>query len=121
MNVENKASKELSNKPRGTDLKSLVTMGEEKEETINAMSVLLDSTDINLKTELSDKEILEISKLEVLGDRINSGVLNDFLLKFKELRVSKNRQGRKEFIMANDDDGNKDGLMKTFFNDLMGK
>jgi len=109
------------------DLEGLSTFEEDNEnresEREKTLRILLDKKDINLKTELSDKEILEIARLQVISERINSNSLALFLSSFKELRVSKNRQGRKEIIGAMQDDDTKDkhGFFDQFVTDLVGK
>jgi len=87
------------------------------------LQILLDTKDINLKTELNDREILEISKLQVVSQRINSVSLALFLSGFKELRVSKNRQGRKEIVGAIQDDDTKknNNFFDQFITDMIGK
>lgn len=109
------------------DLEGLMTITETEPENQDSdrdkvMQILLDKKDINLKTELNDVEILEIAKLEVLSTRINSSSLTDFLTKFKELRVSKDRQGRQEIIGAIQDDDTKKsgGFFDQFVTDLVG-
>ena len=112
----------------GFDLDSLSTFEENREkpedsEREKILQILLESKDINLKTELSDTEILEISKLQVISNSIVSPSLDLFLLNFKELRVSKNRQGRKEIVGAIQDDETKKGnnFFDQFITDLVGK
>jgi hypothetical protein len=109
-----------------TDLASLTQFEEIIEPTESdsdkVLEILLDRKDINLKTELNDKEILEIARLEVLSTKINSPSLASFLSKFKELRVSKDRQGRKEIIGAIQGNNTKssNGFFDQFVTDLVG-
>lgn len=83
---------------------------------------LLDTKDINLKTELSDTEIKEIAKLQVIAGKCRSEILYYFLEEFKSLRVSKNRQGRKEIIGSSLEDKRhlQQGFMGEFMNNIFG-
>ena len=110
------------------DLNSLTTLEEDKGEIEpsdkeKVLEILLNTENINLKTELNDKEILELARLEIIGLRIHSVSLLSFLDKFKELRVSKDRQGRKEIIGAvQDEDVKKNGgFFDQFVSDLTGR
>jgi len=110
------------------DLQSLTTFEEEVPEEepsdkTKVLQILLEPENINLKTELIDREIIELARLEVVKDKINSPSLDLFLQSFKELRVSKNRQGRKEIVgAAQDDDVKKSqGFFDQFVTDLVGK
>lgn len=107
------------------DLDSLSVIEEEKDnesERQKTLQILLEKKNINLKTELSDDEILELTKLEVINERIHSTSLSTFMSKFKELRVSKDRQGRKEIIGAMQDDETKKGggFFDQFITDMIG-
>ena len=55
---------------------------------------------IHQKTELSDEEIREINKLDLLGKVFHIKHMDDFLNGFMRLRVSKQRKGRTEFLQA---------------------
>lgn len=101
------------------DLDSLTTINEEDEESEKdkVLKLLMDKKDIGLKTELSDQEIMEISKLLVIADRIESDALKQFLKTFQLLRVSKQRQGRKEIIASLKDEESRDKM--GFFANFM--
>jgi len=110
------------------DLDNLTTLEEDVPEDTpgideKILEILLNTKDINLKTELNDKEILEISRLEILSQKTNNNVLNEFLTTFKELRVSKDRQGRKEILGAIQDNSTKQqsGFFNQFVEDIIGK
>jgi len=109
------------------DLNSLTTFEESKipeEESSNAkiLEILLDNKNINLKTEVSDGEILELAKLETVANKLNNNILAQFLTTFKELRVSKNRQGRKEIVgNIREEEEKSRNFIDQFVGDLAGK
>jgi len=55
---------------------------------------------IEAKTDLSQEQIVEICKLKHLARKYKMGELGLFIKEFMRLSISKNRQGRKEFIDA---------------------
>lgn len=128
MTEEMNLDKDIANREKlKTDLEGLTTFEEGKDEPEESdkdkvLQILLDPEGINLKTELNDKEILEISRLHVVAERIGSKSLDSFLKNFKELRVSKGRQGRKEIIgaMQEDDVKKSEGFFNQFVTDLVG-
>lgn len=65
---------------------------------------LFDIDDIEGKTELSGEQVMIVSRLKVMGDRLveKYGIdsINKFIKNFLELQVSKDRQSRKEFVSA---------------------
>ena len=109
-----------------TDIDSLSVIEDEQEEEQSSkdkvLETLLTRKNINLKTELNDREILEIAKLEVVAERIDSDMISSFLSKFKELRISKDRQGRTEIIGASQDDftKNRQGFFDQFVTGIGG-
>ena len=57
--------------------------------------------ELNLKTELSDRELKTITKIEILNQIFNNHKATKNLLEeFKQLRVSSGRKGRTELITA---------------------
>lgn len=64
------------------------------------LETLFTTTDLNFKTDLSDKEIKILTKLSTLSDLLNLPDLKTIVKEFKELRVSKSRQGRQELVQA---------------------
>lgn len=55
---------------------------------------------INLKTELNDKEISYITKIQFMQEMYGMHTLDNAVNQFKQLRVSKDRKSRAEFINA---------------------
>jgi hypothetical protein len=55
---------------------------------------------INLKTELSDREIATITKIQFMQEMYGLHTLENAVMQFKQLRVSKDRKSRGEFINA---------------------
>jgi len=53
---------------------------------------------IKLLTDLSDEEIMVLSLLSTIGEKLKLNVLNKFCSNFCLYRVSKARAGRKEFV-----------------------
>ncbi|MDY0292681.1 MAG: hypothetical protein RBR02_10150 [Desulfuromonadaceae bacterium] len=56
--------------------------------------------DIELKTELNTAEIIALTQLDAYARRFKSPIAKFVSMRFKELNVSKKRQGRKEFVQV---------------------
>ena len=66
----------------------------------NNSSELFKANDIQLKTELNQKEIIAIAKLNLVSKKYSIGLIDDFLNTYMGLKVSHKRQGRREFIQG---------------------
>lgn len=77
---------------------ALAVMEEEQTELDKVLELLLDPKNIGHNTELSSNEITAFSVLATMARRHNLPVLKEFLAENLEKRVSKKRQGRKEWI-----------------------
>jgi len=82
------------------DFVDLNQMENEESEFKRLINEFFNRKNIDLKTELSDNEIKEITRLILLSKILKIGDLKDFVEIFMNLRVSLSRQGRKEFISA---------------------
>jgi len=77
------------------------------EDRSQIMDKLFDADEKNIKqkTELNDKEILIFAKMKFIDDYLESIGLNkifsDFNNEIMSLKVSKDRQSRREFVEAN--------------------
>lgn len=77
--------------------------------------------DIEMKSELNDSLIQAVTKGLLYADHFRVPIVSDLCNKLLELRVSKNRGGRKEFVdmarsmNANDFDSGKYDLSKRLF------
>jgi len=60
----------------------------------------LNPKEISYYTELDDEEIMMISALKTWAKETRLKILDDFSNHFLKLRVSKNRQGRREIPLA---------------------
>lgn len=76
----------------------LVDAGEERSEMDKVVEILLDPKNIGHLTEFSSREITAYSVLYSINKEYELPMLQSFLEKFAILRVSKSRQGRKEFV-----------------------
>lgn len=78
----------------------LLEQEEPKSEMDKAIQVLLDPANIGHLSEMSQREITAYSVLHAIDNHpeIDLPMLHSFLEKFAILRVSKSRQGRKEFV-----------------------
>jgi len=59
---------------------------------------LINGDDIDLKTELSNKEIVAAARLKFISERYDMPAFGHFVDDFLRLRVSLARKGRREFI-----------------------
>ncbi len=55
---------------------------------------------IDLRTQLNTRQIADITKLHFLADALDMKTLKSFVVKFMRLKVSQDREGRKELIKA---------------------
>lgn len=76
----------------------LLQQEEEKTELDKVLQLLLDPKNIAHNTELGRNEIMAFSVLGTMATRHDLPVLKEFLFENKILRVSKGRQGRKEWV-----------------------
>lgn len=77
---------------------ALIATEEPKEDLDKILELLLDPKNIAHNTELSRNEITAFSVLATMAKRHNLPVLKDFLIENLQYRVSKGRQGRKEWV-----------------------
>lgn len=65
---------------------------------------LFDIKDVEGKTELTPEQVMLVTKLKILGERVNnkynSDVVNQFVTHFLTLQLSKDRGSRKEFVTS---------------------
>ena len=59
---------------------------------------IFNTNNINVKTDLTQQEIILIDCLEVYADFFNSILLKRFLQKYKELKLSHKRKSRNELV-----------------------
>ena len=67
-------------------------------EQLQVLKELFTDENIDQKTELSDEEINLFSRGDIIADKFKLPLLKKYIHKFEKLRVSKLRQGRKEFV-----------------------
>lgn len=77
---------------------AMAVLDEDKTELDKVLELLLDSKNIAHNTELSRNEITAFSTLKTIGTKYDLSVLKEFLAENMVLRVSKGRQGRKEWV-----------------------
>lgn len=70
-----------------------VSEGDYKEKLL---SLIYDTTNINVKTDLNQEQVMAVARLELYADYHNIPILKAFTQNFKELQISKDREGRKE-------------------------
>lgn len=70
------------------------------EPELEGAKALFDSHDIELKTDLSPREVVAASKLLFIANRYDIHGLNDFINDLLKLKVSQFRRGRGEFIQG---------------------
>mgnify|MGYP001139987361 CR=1 FL=1 len=74
-------------------------MGEE-EARAQSLLELLEKTKPELLSDLNDEEILYLALLKTWAKQVNCKILDDFCNNFMNLRVSRNRMGRREIVFA---------------------
>ena len=67
-------------------------------EKLQIAKELFTEENIDMKTEMSDYEINIISRAVFMQEIFGLDAIGTFISKFERLRVSKMRQGRKEFV-----------------------
>lgn len=92
-----------------------------EERSRNDSGRLLDKKDVEVKTELNDKEIVTISKLRFVADRYDLPVLNDFTNNLMTLKISRNRKGRSEFIQGLHADERREQPDQSFLSKIFGQ
>lgn len=113
------------------NIESLKMLVETPEEEIdkNAKDSILEITlkelfstkNLAMKTDLSDQLILAMARGEVFAERYQSTAMKSLIFKIQELSVSKDRQGRAEFVelVKNSQEPFEEGdssLMRRLFN-----
>lgn len=98
------------------DLSSIFGGSGERSERLKAIQEFYTSKGINLKTDLSNKHIEAIVQIDLINTYLNDTwdinlQLDKATTLFKELRVSKDRKGRKEYVES----------MKSFIIDTLGE
>lgn len=71
-----------------------------EDDTEKIVKELFSDKGLDFKTDLTHSQIVEICKLMHLSDKYRIRAIKPFVERFKTLKVSLNRQGRKEFIEA---------------------
>jgi hypothetical protein len=56
------------------------------------------TTDVELKTDLNNAEIIAITKGKLFSKTFNTPIISELCLTLMELKISKDRKGRKEFV-----------------------
>jgi hypothetical protein len=83
----------------------------------DVVKILFDPSDIEVKTELTQKETKIIARLELMADLIDSPKLRFVLRKYETLQVSKERKSREEVVHAitgMDENTKTGGLLNKF-------
>lgn len=77
-----------------------VPLGYEEDTSMSKeiLNHLFSKKDLNLKTDLSEREIKLLTRLHMIGVIFNITSLTKLTKEFKELRVSKQRLGRQELV-----------------------
>jgi uncharacterized lipoprotein YbaY len=91
--------------------------GSEVGSDTDVVKILFDPSDIEIKSELTQKETKIISKLELMADIIDSPKLRFVLRKYETLQLSKDRKSRSEVVQAiagMDENAKTGGLMQKF-------
>lgn len=92
-------TKDMQNNP-GLLENTLQSEVEQEHHVKSVSKELFNKENIDLKTEVSHDEINQITKIRFLQDKFEVANVNILLKSFLNLRVSKKRQSRREFIDA---------------------
>jgi hypothetical protein len=93
------ASAKEYNEAEDDDIESLLSSDGNNSDTA-VLKELFSNKNIKVKSELSDYEISIISRLFILSKLTNRPLLKDVVMEFIELRASKDRKSRAEFVDA---------------------
>ena len=91
-----------------------------QEQNKNDSGRLLDKKDVEVKTELNDKEIVTIAKLDFISDRYHIPVLKEFTHNIMMLKISRHRKGRTEFIQGLHADERREQPNEGFLSKIFG-
>ena len=75
-----------------------VVLSETEQESNQELQELFSNDNIEKKTDLSTRQVVALAKAKTFADRYNNKPLDDFINRFVVYAVSKNRQGRTEFV-----------------------
>lgn len=104
-----------------SDLGILNMKDEEEEKKNEAIKTLFDfgkKEDIKTKTDLSANEIKRITKIKVVADYYNIGILNNLIDYYCLFKVSKERLGRSEVVNMLKSELNIEDKNKSLYNKL---
>lgn len=91
-------------KPLGSAVNNVVNeediIKQNADERKSGASALFEDQNIDLKTELTQHEILRVAQLRFMSSRYHMQGVDAFLDNFLRLKVSKDRRGRGEFIQG---------------------
>jgi len=106
-----------------TDLNDIIETPENTEKTnsLDMFSKLFESEEIELKTELTTNQVVELNKKRAVANLLDWDSLNYVLNDFMILMVSKERGGRKEFIEGLKTEREKEHKETGFFQNLKSK
>ena len=96
-------------------------LGEQKNHVQSVSKELFDDKKIDLRTEVNDEEIKNLSRLRFIGKHFKCKTMDVVIDSFLTLRVSKDRKSRAEFITAlqtersNNEDGQTARTMQKLF------
>jgi len=79
-------------------------------ERLQIAKELFTEDNIDMKTEMEDREINAFSRGEFIKEIFGLDSLGVFINKFERLRVSKKREGRKEFVQCVKGQEKEDGI-----------
>lgn len=94
--------KTMLQKEKETTTKDISNLSEELNDNVTLRGIKelfnVNNENIDIKTELEDREIRQITRLFFLGKEFKIKEMEIYLTKFLRLRLSKTRQSRKEII-----------------------
>lgn len=93
-------SADMKSAEMNNDLLGQFASASEKNETVEILKELFDKKKLNLITDLKPDHIALITRMDVIADLKSIPEWKTGIIKFMELRISKNRQSRTELIKA---------------------
>lgn len=82
------------------DIEDLLSAESTKEDSVNRELLTIDDVNLPAKSELTEAQVLGITKVQCFADWFKINKADDFIKHFLRFQISKKRAGRKEFLSS---------------------
>lgn len=99
--IKEKESRKLLESEEDIDINNIEDIEEaitNQIQEVNESKELFDNNKIGTKTDLSDDEVVQATKLKYMAKRFDLPIYEDLLQNLMEYKLSRNRKSRKEYI-----------------------